>query len=214
VQEIRIATANRGAGTAPVFATVAGGYFKDEGLEVELIPHAGHHRSLRALLAGEAEFTNAVAAELIRANVIHGGDAVIIASAISRSAQQVSARPGLSRREDLRGKRWGVQARGDADECSIVMAFDRWGWDPAKDAWHCKDHVDRVRQLRPIADRLGVTRAQLALAWLLERPHLSSVITGAVSVEQVESNLRAADLTLPADVRHAIEAIFPLEVAP
>lgn len=134
MQEIRIATANRGAGTAPVFATVEGGYFKDEGLEVELIPHAGHHLSLRALLAGEAEFTNAVAAELIRANVTHGGDAVIIASAISRSAQQVSARPGLSRREDLRGKRWGVQARGDADECSIVMAFDRWGWDPAKDA--------------------------------------------------------------------------------
>jgi aryl-alcohol dehydrogenase-like predicted oxidoreductase len=60
----------------------------------------------------------------------------------------------------------------------------------------------------------GVTRAQLALAWLLERPHVGSVITGAVSVEQVESNLRAADLTLPADVRHAIEAIFPLEVAP
>lgn len=134
MEKIRIATANRGAGTAPVFATLEGGYFKDEQLEVELVPHEGHHRSLRALLAGEAEFTNAVAAELVRANVTHGGDAVIIASAISRSAQQVSARPGLSRREDLRGKRWGVQSRGDADECSIVMAFDRWGWDPAKDA--------------------------------------------------------------------------------
>ena len=134
MEKIRVATANRGAGTAPVFAAVEGGYFKDEQLEVELIPHEGHQRSLRALLAGEAEFTNAVAAELVRANVTHGGDAVIIASAISRSAQQVSARPGLSRREDLRGKRWGVQARGDADECSIVMAFDRWGWDLANDA--------------------------------------------------------------------------------
>jgi len=40
------------------------------------------------------------------------------------------------------------------------------------------------------------------------------VITGAVSVEQVESNLRAVDLTLTVDGRHAIEAIFPLEVAP
>jgi ABC-type nitrate/sulfonate/bicarbonate transport system substrate-binding protein len=117
-----------------VFATLEGGYFEDEGLEVELAPHEGHPRSLRALLAGEAEFTNAVAAELIRANATHGGDAVIVASAIARSAQQVSARPGLTRREDLRGKRWGVQARGDADECSIVMAFDRWGWDPATDA--------------------------------------------------------------------------------
>lgn len=133
MEKIRIATANRGAGTAPVFAAVEGGYFREEGLAVELISHQGHQRSMRALLAGEAEFTNAVAAELIRANSVHGGDGVIIASAISRSAQQVSARPGLTRREDLRGKRWGVQSRGDADECSIVMAFDRWGWDP-KDA--------------------------------------------------------------------------------
>lgn len=134
MEKIRIATANRGAGTTPVFATVEGGYFREEGLEVALIPHDGHQRSMRALLAGEVEFTNAVAAELIRANFAHGGDGVIIASAISRSAQQVSARPGLTRREDLRGKRWGVQSRGDADECSIVMAFDRWGWDPAKHA--------------------------------------------------------------------------------
>jgi NitT/TauT family transport system substrate-binding protein len=134
VDTIRIATANRGAGTAPVFAAVEGGYFRDEELDVELIAHDGHHRSMRALLAGEADFTNAVAVELIRANAAHRGDGVIIASAISRSAQQVSARPGLTRREDLRGKRWGVQSRGDADECSIVMAFDWWGWDPARDA--------------------------------------------------------------------------------
>lgn len=134
MEKIRIAIANRGAGTAPVFAALEGSYFGEEGLDVELVPHEGHHRSMRALLAGEAEFTNAVAAELIRANVAHHGDGVIIASAISRSAQQVSARPGLTRREDLRGKRWGVQVRGDADECSIVMAFDRWGWDPTQDA--------------------------------------------------------------------------------
>jgi hypothetical protein len=61
------------------------------------------------------------------ANLQHSGDAIVIASAISRSAQQVSARPGLSTREDLRGRRWGVVARKDADECAIVMAFDRWG---------------------------------------------------------------------------------------
>ena len=68
------------------------------------------------------------------ANLRHGGDAVVIASAISRSAQQVSARPGLTTREELRGKRWGVNARNDADECAIVMAFERWGWDSTKDA--------------------------------------------------------------------------------
>ena len=134
MERIRIACANRGAGTAPVFSAVEGGYFKENGLEPELVFYAGHSRSLPALIAGEVDFTNAVSPELISINIQNKGDAVIIASAISRSAQQVSARPGLARREDLRGKRWGVLARGDADECSIAMAFERWGWDIHKDA--------------------------------------------------------------------------------
>jgi len=134
MEKIRIACANRGAGTAPVFSAVEGGYFKENGLEPELIFYAGHSRSLPALIAGEADFTNAVSPELISINMQNKGDAVIIASAISRSAQQVCARPGLMSRDDLRGKRWGVLARGDADECSIAMAFERWGWDIQKDA--------------------------------------------------------------------------------
>jgi voltage-dependent potassium channel beta subunit len=82
-----------------------------------------------------------------------------------------------------------------------------------REAWYREAWVDRVRRLRPIADGLGVTRAQLALAWLLARPHVSSVITGAVTVEQLVSNLHAAEVTLPAEARQAIEAIFPLEVS-
>ena len=82
-----------------------------------------------------------------------------------------------------------------------------------REAWYRKDYVDRVRRLRPFAERLGVTRAQLALAWLLDRPHVSSVITGAVSVEQLESNLGAVDLVLSGEIRDAIDAIFPLEIS-
>jgi NitT/TauT family transport system substrate-binding protein len=117
-----------------VFASIEGGYFNAERLDVELIPYDGHGRSLPALVAGDADFMNAVSPELITLDVCHGGDAVIIASAISRSAQQVSARPGLCTREELRGKRWGVLSRGDADECAIAMAFERWGWDRERDA--------------------------------------------------------------------------------
>jgi NitT/TauT family transport system substrate-binding protein len=133
VDRIRIAQANRSAGTAPVFAAIEGGYFTAEGLAVELVPYEGHGRSLPALVAGEAEFTNAVAPELIALDVCQGGDAVIVASAISRSAQQISARPGLRTREDLRGRRWGVLSRGDADECAMAVAFERWGWDRSRD---------------------------------------------------------------------------------
>lgn len=134
MDKIRIALGNRGAGTAPVFATLEGGYFREQGLDVELISHDGHARSLATLAAGGADFTNAVGPEVILANLRHKSDVVVIASAISRSAQQFSARPSLTKREDLRGKRWAVQMRNDADEVSINMAFARWGWDTAKDA--------------------------------------------------------------------------------
>jgi ABC-type nitrate/sulfonate/bicarbonate transport system substrate-binding protein len=134
VDKIKIAMAHRGAGVAPVFAALEGGYFRQQGLEPELVFYHGHPNSLKALIAGEAHFTNAVGAELLLANLRHQGDAVILASAIARSAQQVAARPGIHGREDLRGKRWGVTMRNDADECAIIMAFDRWGWTVEKDA--------------------------------------------------------------------------------
>src|SRR3954471_13081091 len=126
--------AHRGAGIAPVFSAIEGGYFRDQGLDPELVAFPGHPASLKGLIAGEADFTNAVGAELLLANMRHQGDAVILASAIARSAQQVAARPGIETREDLRGKRWGVTMRSDADECAIIMAFDRWGWNIDKDA--------------------------------------------------------------------------------
>jgi ABC-type nitrate/sulfonate/bicarbonate transport system substrate-binding protein len=129
VDKVRIGIAHWGAGIAPVFAGVEGGYFAAQGLDAELIFVNGHPNALRALIDGEVDFINSVGPELILANQRHGGDAVVIASAISRSAQQVSARPGLTTRDELRGKRWGVVARNDADECAIVMAFERWGWD-------------------------------------------------------------------------------------
>jgi NitT/TauT family transport system substrate-binding protein len=133
LDKIKIAMAHRGAGVAPVFAALEGGYYRENGLEPELVFYHGHPNSLKAVIAGEADFTNAVGAELLLANHRHGGDAVVLASAISRSAQQVAGRPGIKTREDLRGKRWGVTFRNDADECAMIMAFDRWGWNIEKD---------------------------------------------------------------------------------
>jgi voltage-dependent potassium channel beta subunit len=72
------------------------------------------------------------------------------------------------------------------------------------------DLADRVRQLKPIADELGLTRAQLALAWILRHPGVSSVITGATQVSHIESNVRAAGVQLDGEVIARIDDIFPL----
>jgi voltage-dependent potassium channel beta subunit len=58
------------------------------------------------------------------------------------------------------------------------------------------ENAAKVRALKPIADELGLTRAQLALAWVLRLPGITSVITGATSVPQVTDNVAAAEVDL------------------
>jgi voltage-dependent potassium channel beta subunit len=69
-----------------------------------------------------------------------------------------------------------------------------------KDRFMTEENVRRVRALKPIADELGITRAQLALAWLLHQRGVSSVITGATRVEQVVDNVAASDVSLSPEV--------------
>jgi aryl-alcohol dehydrogenase-like predicted oxidoreductase len=59
--------------------------------------------------------------------------------------------------------------------------------------------------------RTGLTPSQLALAWILTRPWVSSVITGATSVEQLEENLGALQVQLDEEQIEAIEKLFPPE---
>lgn len=53
--------------------------------------------------------------------------------------------------------------------------------------------LEQVSALEPIAEEMGASLAQFALAWCLQNPHVSSVITGASRVEQVSENMKAAD---------------------
>jgi len=68
---------------------------------------------------------------------------------------------------------------------------------------------DVAGKLEPLARELGCTLAQLALAWCLQNPRVSTVITGATRVEQVAENMRAVEIApkLTAEVLARIEAI-------
>lgn len=56
------------------------------------------------------------------------------------------------------------------------------------------ERIQIVRQLTALADEVGATTSQLAIAWVLRRKEVASVITGASSLEQLDENLGAADL--------------------
>lgn len=76
-----------------------------------------------------------------------------------------------------------------------------------------KESLDKVRALEPIAKDLGCTMAQLAIAWILKNPNVSTVITGASRVEQVRENMRSAEIPskLTPEILGKIDQVFGLE---
>jgi voltage-dependent potassium channel beta subunit len=78
----------------------------------------------------------------------------------------------------------------------------------ARERWHQTNYLDAVRQLKPIADDLGVTRAQMAIAWTLRNSGVSSAITGATRVEQLEETLKSIDVTFDDDALDRIDAVL------
>ena len=65
--------------------------------------------------------------------------------------------------------------------------------------------LDAVARLEPIAREAGLTMAQLALAWVLRSPYVTSAIVGATRPSQVFENAAAADARLPDDVVAAVD---------
>jgi voltage-dependent potassium channel beta subunit len=84
--------------------------------------------------------------------------------------------------------------------------FGREAW--AREHYMSEANAAKVRALKPIADGLGVSRAQLALAWVLRTPAVSSAIIGATRPEQVDENVGAAELDLSPDVVAEIERVL------
>jgi aryl-alcohol dehydrogenase-like predicted oxidoreductase len=67
------------------------------------------------------------------------------------------------------------------------------------------DVLTRVQLLQPIAHDLGLTMAQLAIAWVLQNPNVASALMGASRPEQVESNVKAAGVTLDEGILSRID---------
>jgi voltage-dependent potassium channel beta subunit len=91
------------------------------------------------------------------------------------------------------------------------MALPEYQWLRERvESEHGQDQIRRAAELRPIADRLGVSLALLAIAWCLKNPDVSTVILGASRVEQLHENLKALDVAeqLTPDVMESIEGVL------
>lgn len=70
------------------------------------------------------------------------------------------------------------------------------------------DVLTRVQQLRPIADELGLTTAQLAIAWVLQNDNVAAALVGASRPEQVAENVKASGVRIPDELMTRIDQVL------
>ena len=73
--------------------------------------------------------------------------------------------------------------------------------------WMKDDVLERVQRLQPIADEVGLSLAQLAVAWVLQNQNVSSAIVGASRPEQVSENVKAAGVVIEPELMAKIDDV-------
>ena len=87
-------------------------------------------------------------------------------------------------------------------------ATDEGGGSTMISRWLRDEVLNAVQQLKPIAADLGLSQAQLAVAWVLQNPNVSAAIIGASRPEQVRDNAAASGVQLGEDVLDRIDEVL------
>jgi len=66
--------------------------------------------------------------------------------------------------------------------------------------------LENVQKLRPVAEELGLSMAQLAISWVLQNDNVATALVGASRPEQVAENVKASGVRIPADLMAAIDS--------
>jgi aryl-alcohol dehydrogenase-like predicted oxidoreductase len=74
--------------------------------------------------------------------------------------------------------------------------------------WLRDDLLERVQRIRPVAADLGLTMAQLAVAWVLQNDNVAAALVGASRPEQVAENVAAAGVRIPPDAMARIDEVL------
>jgi aryl-alcohol dehydrogenase-like predicted oxidoreductase len=97
----------------------------------------------------------------------------------------------------------GKYRPGEPPPPNSRMGSERMGW--AMDRFRSDEVLEAVQRLRPIADGLGITMAQLAIAWVLREPNVASAIVGASRPDQIDDNAEASGIELDEETLAAID---------
>ncbi|HVO91383.1 MAG TPA: ABC transporter substrate-binding protein [Terriglobales bacterium] len=128
--KIRISVTNFNMSFLPSGLAVKRGFFKEEGLEAEII-RMNANVAITALASGDTDYTM-IFGSVVRA-AIRGLPVRVVASLIDGSTHALVARPEFKSAKELKGKTLGVQAYGATDHVSAVMMFKHFGVDAEKE---------------------------------------------------------------------------------
>jgi aryl-alcohol dehydrogenase-like predicted oxidoreductase len=74
--------------------------------------------------------------------------------------------------------------------------------------WLTDTTLTKVQELKPIAQEAGITMAQMAIAWVLQNKNVASAIVGATRPEQLDDNVKAANIVLEPAIMAKINAVL------
>jgi len=74
--------------------------------------------------------------------------------------------------------------------------------------WMRDDVLTAVQNLRPVAEEVGLTLAQLSVAWVLQNKNVSAAIIGATKPAQVKENVKATGVVLPPEIMKKIDKVL------
>jgi NitT/TauT family transport system substrate-binding protein len=128
--KIRIAVSNFNISFLQAGVAAKKGYFRDEGLEVEVI-RMSPPVSIAALIGGDLDY-NAIFGSSVRA-AVRGLPIKVLSSFVNGSTHALIAQPGIKFVKELKGKTLGVGTVGDTSDISARMMIRHFGVDPEKE---------------------------------------------------------------------------------
>jgi ABC-type nitrate/sulfonate/bicarbonate transport system substrate-binding protein len=130
--KIRVGHSSHGAGNSPMALGVGEGYFRDAGLDVEMIEMPRTGDAIKKLVEGEIEFAVAGAVPIINA-AREGHDPIIVMSIEAENVFAIMGSKAIEKPDDLRGTKIAISGRREQDEMIMRRALAEWGIDPDKD---------------------------------------------------------------------------------
>jgi NitT/TauT family transport system substrate-binding protein len=156
--------AARGSGQSGFWMGYEGGYFREQGLDVELTNITSTSPVIQAMLANEVQLGGIDAGASIQAT-LSGADIALLIAGSNHSVFAILSQPAIQEPAQLRGKVMGVTRLGSATHSAGLLALDMWGLEPDRDV--------AFRQLSQVPAIFAALEAHQVDAGVLSLPSTS-----------------------------------------